>query len=343
MRDLRLVGRRRAVAAVLASVLATPQPMQAWCGEQFPSWAFYLKWDQNPAVPFTYQGAQGSAFYRIVGDITREQKTGVPPVLVVGAPGVSYEYLENFEALTVSDRRVIEVTFAGTASSGSAFNPALATPDACAEQLRAVCRALKVPAVHVVAHGLGALPALSLASAASDVRLKSLTLVSPYGSVADLRPDALGDLGSAKSVGEVAGRLLPTVSSNARSSCIAEAREASAGPLLLPMLLGSSGLEIRLRGAALGTRLAACTAGLPILLATGGARDIVDTDGWGASLPTTVSRATFGASGHLPFVEERDAFLLRLLEFFDAADGTTTNREFKFGDAIQTIKEISGR
>ena len=108
-----LVG-RRAILAAAALTAAPTHPALAWCGETFPSWAFYLKWDQN-SVPFAYQGVEGSTSYRILGDIAREKRSGVPPILVVGCPGVGYEYLENLEALTVSDRRIVEVTFAGTA------------------------------------------------------------------------------------------------------------------------------------------------------------------------------------------------------------------------------------
>ena len=51
---------------------------------------------------------RGACFCRIVGDRAREEKTGVPPILVVSR-GYGYDYLENLEALTVSDRRVVEV------------------------------------------------------------------------------------------------------------------------------------------------------------------------------------------------------------------------------------------
>ena len=40
-------------------------------------------------------------------------------MLLVGNPGVGYDYLENLEGLTVSDRRVIEVVFAGTRPGGA--------------------------------------------------------------------------------------------------------------------------------------------------------------------------------------------------------------------------------
>ena len=337
------VPRRALLAAAALLTQAPPAPARAWCGENFPSWAFYLKWDQS-ALPLQDNPKAGATSYRIVGDLVRESKAGVPPILVVGAPGIGYEYLENFEALTVSDRRVVFVALAGTApasSSSSTFDTSLATPEAGAAQLAGVCKSLGLPAVHVVAHGLGAPAALRFAASSTSV-VRSLTLSSPYGSVADLRQGAL-DLSSVKSLPQLAGLLLPTVSTNARDTCVAEARTAGGGPVLLPALTGASPFA-SLGGAKLGERLTALRgtgSSLPVLLASGGARDLVDADAW-VDVPPWVSRKRFGGSGHLPFVEERDAFLLSCLEFLDGVDGKETNREFKFGDPVATIKEIVG-
>ena len=55
-------------------------------------------------------------------------------------PGAGYDYMENFEALTVSDRRVIEVTFGGTGPP-AALPAALRSADACAAALAAGCPA----------------------------------------------------------------------------------------------------------------------------------------------------------------------------------------------------------
>ena len=67
MRDL-AVGRRAIAAAAVAALAGSPAlPAGAWCGERFPSWAFYLKWDENPSVPFEFGGAKGVTSYRIVG------------------------------------------------------------------------------------------------------------------------------------------------------------------------------------------------------------------------------------------------------------------------------------
>ena len=386
------LSRRSLGTALLAAAATNPHPALAWCGERFPSWAYFLKWDEVD-VPFEWNGAKASVRYRVVGDATRETGSGVPPVLVAGTPGLGYEYFENFEALTVSDRRVIEVTFSDTApiESGSV-------------QLAAVCKSLKVPIVHVVAHGLGAVAALDLVSRSGSNSIRSLSLISPFGALSDLREGARQSvLGLASSGGEDApaataspdvpfpvglkdcstyksdaakkycekenvaampkpvaappppsravGRaaLVATASGNARGTCVAEAQASVGGggnaaavaPVLSPFFAeAASQRPLGLSGEGLGKRLASdIPSGLPVLLMSGGKRDIVDPEGW-SDLPPSLQRVAFGTSGHLPFIEQRDEFLPAILEFFDKADGKTTNREFKFADPVQTVKEF---
>ena len=353
------VSRRHVATTALAAT--TLQPISraaAWCGEAVPSWAFYLKWDENPAVPFEYDGVKGTTFCRVVGDVARESKAGVPPVLVVGNPGIGYDCepqhrpshalslhamptpthhaatdMENFEALSVSDRRVIEANLAGTAGAVPA---ALLTVDSGAAQLISLCKALDVPTAHVIAHGLGALPALRLLE--REPRLvRSLTLISPYGSIDDLRPEYAAVMRGQKAKTLLAsGALMPTVSGNARGTCIAEARQASSGPLLDATLAAGTSLGRE----KLGSRLGSCTeTGVRFLLASGGPTDIVDPS-WDA-LPDTVTRLKLPRYGHLSFVEQRDDFLLALADFLDGVDGKPTNRELKFADPLTTLKELT--
>jgi len=330
------VTRRSLLGLGAAAAFASPSAARAWCGEQVPSWAFYLKWDET-AVPFKHEGVDAQLFLRIVGDRAREDKTAVPPVVVLGTPGLGYDYLENLEALTVSDRRVAEVVCAGTQrSAGEPLPASLLTQDACAAQLLAAVRALSAPKVHVVAHGLGAVAALRLLQA-QPALVRSLTLISPYGGLADLRADAAQALVKGVESGRAAAAV-PTVSGTALGSCVAEATGAAGGPLL-GALLGSADAE-RLGGARLGARLDAVAGGPPVQLMSGGASDIVETSWEG--LPSAVKRVIADKSGHLPFVEQRESFLLSLLEFLDEADGVETNRELKFGAALDTIKELSG-
>jgi len=76
-----------------------------------------------------------------------------------------------------------------------------------------------------------------------------------------------------------------------------------------------------------------------VRLASGGEADIVDRSWEG--LPSSVKRLTFGASGHLPFVEQKEEFLTQLVDFLDAADGVATNRELKFADLQSTLREAT--
>ena len=348
---------RRALVSFAVSFAATqpllPRPAAAWCGERFPSWAYYLKWDQQ-TIPFEHNGQTSAVEYRVVGDQVREKKAGVPPIMVVGTPGVGYEYLENLEALSVSDRRIVEVTFPGTSGEKNA-PPELRTADALAAALLAVCVGLQLPAVHLVAHGLGAPPALRLAAASSVdgaaglVHVRSLALVSPYGALSDLRASAQANVagvtsatatkdGSVVVASRLASALLPTVSGNARGSCIAEALAHSSdggAALLLQQLLSAP-----LGGGDLARRIDAVTSrGVPVLLSTAGTADLVSEEALELTPSATVARVV--ASGHMPFIEQRDEFLLALLNFFDKADGTETNREFKFGDPLETLKELT--
>ena len=179
-----------------------------------------------------------------------------------------------------------------------------------------------VPQVHIVAHGLGGLAALRFVERAPAV-VRSIALVSPYASLADLRPASAAALREAgASPRGTAAVLLPTVSTNARASCVSEATTAGGGPLG-PALLASGE---QLSGERLGERLRATSA--PVLLAYGGGGgEIVDVS-W-QELPASVTRRAYEPSGHLPFVEQRDDFLYEYADFLDKADGVQTNREFK--------------
>jgi hypothetical protein len=76
-----------------------------------------------------------------------------------------------------------------------------------------------------------------------------------------------------------------------------------------------------------------------VLLATGGESDLVEPDWTG--LRPSVTRRTFSLSGHLPFIDQREDFLIAYADFLDSADGVSTNRELKFADPITTLKELA--
>ena len=356
----RLALQRACLAA--AAVLSPHLPASAWCGEKYPSWAYFLKWDET-SVPFEWDGQKGEVYCRVVGDKQRESKTGVPPVLLVGNPGLGHDYLENLEALTVSDRRVIEVAFAGTRGDVPA---SMRSVGACAAQLEAVCRKLQLPAVHVLAHGLGAAPALKLlgdGQALPRVPLRSLTLVSPYGTNEDLRPAARPPEGTASF-------LLSTTNPKAPASCIADATASTNAKLWLGA--GEAGRRGTRAGAAagggaqggharrVGRRRRARTpvasprpwwcAALPVahpcptpappahmpahrrlscaVCAVPPAADVVEPSWDVAALQrANVNLRQYSGSGHLPFIEQSEGFLTEYLDFLDAADGVKTSRE----------------
>lgn len=320
--ETRRLDRRSVLTAgaALATLAAAPtSPANAWCGTGYPSWAYVLKWTQFPAGPFTYNGINGTVFYRVLGEYAREIQAGVPPVFVFGTPGIGYNYFENFEALCKTDRRVVEIVFAGT--SAGKLDRKLMSPDSCAEQIRAVARIMNVTTAHVVAHGSSALAALRVAASQStsgeNFKMRSLTLVSPYGSLQDLRNV---NLATANSISEVAFRLMGTNNSRAIKTCVGEARNRSTGPLLLTYLTTASE---SLSGAALGQRLGALGR-LPITLVTGGDEDIVKTDGWdAATLPANVVRKTYNA-GHLAFVDDAVPFFDDLVANYDKLDDKVT-------------------
>uniref|UniRef100_A0A7S0L3I9 AB hydrolase-1 domain-containing protein n=1 Tax=Coccolithus braarudii TaxID=221442 RepID=A0A7S0L3I9_9EUKA len=329
----RRIAMRNTLLAAATATLGPIWPAHAWCGEQVPAWAFFLKWDEVPAVPFEYDGIKGTCFCRVVGDVAREQKAGVPPILVVGDPGLGYDYIENIETLSVSDRRLIEVNFAGSQAS-QATPSTLLSHGACAAQLLAVVRSLHLAQVHVVAHGLGAPAALRLLEQAPTV-VRSLALVSPYASLVDLRSEAAASAEEqlAKSIQAAAPILLPTFSSKAQGSCIADAVASSGGPLAGALLRGQESLA----GEKLGSSLRGKDT--PVLLANGRTSgEIVDL-AW-SDLPAGITRSVFKSSGHLPFIEERDEFLLQYVSFLDRVDGVETNRELKFADPIKMVKEV---
>ena len=146
-----------------------------------------------------------------------------------------------------------------------------------------------VPQVHIVAHGLGGLAALRFVERAPAV-VRSIALVSPYASLADLRPaSAPPSVGPARPRG-TAAVLLPTVSTNAQA-CASLGRhgERAVRSRSLPRASSSaaSGRE----------RLRATSA--PVLLAYGGGGgEIVDVS-W-RELPASVTRRAYEPSRHLP-------------------------------------------
>ena len=162
-------GRRVAIAASLASALMQPRIAQAWCGAPYPPYAYSLPWFQF--------GADG-ADVRVVGDFGQEKAKGLSPLLCIPSPGLTYEYLETLEALTISERRVAFVTLRSPTSA-----------EAIGRQATAALLSLEAPRVHVLGHGTGAAAALLL-QALEPTRVKSLILASPLATIESAIPAA---------------------------------------------------------------------------------------------------------------------------------------------------------
>ncbi|KAL3917764.1 MAG: hypothetical protein SGPRY_006275 [Prymnesium sp.] len=287
-----------------------------------------MQWDETD-VQFETGGTSGRFATRVVGDKRREAAASLCPVLIVPTAGASYEYMETLEALVVSDRRVVEPSFAGTRGR---VDPALTSPSSMADQLRALVRQLQLPAVHLLAHGAGASAALQLVEGEGSLPLRSLTLLSPYGSLADLKQGV-----DPKSL----STLLPTLDAKARGSCITESIGTSSPAWL--EALGREGGGESLRGEKLPRLLQpAAKAKVATLVMWGGDRDIVDTSWPIDSLQKeNVNLRVFEQSGHLPFIDEREAFVAEYLEFLDAVDGKKTSRELLIDPSLKSIRGTS--
>jgi pimeloyl-ACP methyl ester carboxylesterase len=115
--------------------LSVPYPTNAFCGDIPPSWVYSIPFEDGQ-IKF----GSGELFIRLVGDKKKEiaskgdlflniiladnLKSGLPvhatvrPLLVIpGGPGLPCDYLENFEAVTKLDRRVLEFDPLGTGRS----------------------------------------------------------------------------------------------------------------------------------------------------------------------------------------------------------------------------------
>ena len=286
--------RAAALRLATAALVSVPtHPAIAWCGKPYPPYAYQLPW-------FEFQA--GSTPVRIIGDNRPESTRRLSPILVLPSPGLSYEYMENLEAFTVSERRVC---FAALSAP--------ATVAQLAAQARAALDALEAPGrAHVVAHGAGAVAALALASAA-PARVASLVLVSPFATADDLEP-AARDAGSSRP-------LLASASTSGRACVDAVLQTAGASASVGAVLAGAAPPGV----AALAEPAARAVPALVVRGSRGDVSSAATASALLAALPRATV-ATFDASGPLPFVDEDERFREAALSLFDAADGVATRR-----------------
>lgn len=300
---------RRGALELAAAASSTPLAASAWCGNSFPPFAYSLPW-------FEFDSSACSV--RIVGDLKPELDKGLRPLVAVPSPGLTYEYLENLEALTVSQRRV---GFIGLPLSGDtkALAQSLATAITTLDAKRGV---------HLLAHGLAAPVALKAAALATPGLVSSIILTSPIGSAQDVEPSIQDALAESQAP------LLATIVSKGRI-CVDATAEASSkvsSQLFAELQRSLRGRESELRPV---SQLVAATPPLPLLLALSEAGDVISqaathdiltaarSRGDGSSL---VRDATFASSGPLPFVDAREEYGTAILDFCDEVDGVRSRR-----------------
>lgn len=299
----------RATAARLAALACSPllpPASHGWCGDPFPPFAYSLPW-------FEF-AVSGGADMRVVGDTRTEKAKKLSPLLVLPSPPLSYEYLENLEGLTVSERRVAFVSLTLSAAPTASEGPL----DALTQQAAAALERLEAPQVHILGHGLGALVALSLLRSRPD-RVRSVVLASPLGSVEDADPAQRDALASSPAA------LL--VSSQPKGRACVDAEIARAVPPA-----GTAAFRALVRS---GPALSAKEGPLLMLddvksplLVTRGVRDL-SSEVTAASIVRRVpdtKLAVFRSSGSLPQVDEKSAYAEAVLAFLDEADGVRTRR-----------------
>lgn len=357
----RVLGQATAALALTTRHGLQPQPAQAWCGGYYPG-KISNDWDET-TVKFEVAEYSTEVFTRVMdpprravyGSSSKGFRTGssssLPTILLVGCPGVSYDYLENLEGCALSGRRVISVNTCEaptdrTSRSWLADAPErgpreMRRPRIAAKQLMAVCAACGVGDVHVFGHGLGGAAALHLAemiaaatttndesstsATPSSPRLASLTLVSPYGSMEDLRPFAqkrirgVDDLVPLEFDGSDAEAAIDG------QQCVVEASLLTGMPYREALLRASraEASAERLGDERLASRLP--SARVPTLLVYGGSADVVNPN-WDLRARQDVKVRDYPFSGHLPFMEQREEFLFDLLDFYDDVDGVKTPR-----------------
>lgn len=127
--------------------------------------------------------AGGHTWYRTVGEASDR-----PPILLLhGGPGFNSEYLEPFEALAATGRRVVRYDQIGAGRStmrGTEHDPAMFTIELFRRELVMVRDALGLDEIHLVGQSWGCMLALEHALS-HPPGLRSLVLESGLASVAE--------------------------------------------------------------------------------------------------------------------------------------------------------------
>ena len=285
----------RGLACCVPSLL--PRDAIAWCGDPFPPYAYSLPW-------FEFDAGPSELPLRIVGDLKAEREQNMLPLLVLPSPGLSYEYLENLEALTISQRRV---AFADLSTSAGA-------PDALVARILDAVAALESPGgVHLLGYGYGAALALRVYTASSAVssgavRVASLILGSPLGTLDDAEPASREELATGLTP------VLRTAATSGRACIDSELNKLRGRPTGVPQ-----------GGEQVGAMAAAARPGVPLMV-TRGALDVSSeaaAQAVGRAVPDARLREF---QGSFPPVDDRARFVEEVLSFMDSVDGTVSRR-----------------
>lgn len=330
--------RRFATSAMIAAASTMVRPLLppalAWCGAPFPPYAYSLPWYEFPV------GEGNAAAMRVVGDAVVEKQKRLNPLLVLAPPGLTYEYLEPLEALTISERRVAFAAF---------FPSKTRTLDEVAAAAAAAAEKLEAKKVHVLAHGTAAAAALAL-QARQPTLVASLILASPLSSLEDADASQRAALSNSpapllrSSAADADGKPVARACVDAELSGL-QSRPATA----TAQAFGTLALRDRLL-----PPLSSTLAGVPADVADGtpaaqsGARDLLSSAA-ASHVPMLVTRGSndvsseqtaarllervpgarlqsFAGSASLAHVDQRASYNAAVLEFLDEVDGVSTRR-----------------
>jgi len=304
---------RRAALRLATAGAAFPSGASAWCGNPFPPFAYSLPWFE-----FDASGCE----IRIIGDLQPEVDKGLRPLVAVPSLGLSFEYLENLEALTITQRRV-----------GFVALPASDSAERLTQALVAALGSLDAKrGVHLLAHGLAAPVALAAAAAAPPGTVASLILTSPVGCLSDVDPAFHEALAASPAP------LLATAAAQGRvcvDAAVDAARKSPASAVAAAQRLLRGDQSHLTSISELVAATGASGVPTPLLLTRGDCGDVTSAPAMRAMVSAARARAdgssfvrfaSFARSGPLPFVDEGEAFGASVLDFCDAVDGVTTRR-----------------
>ncbi|CAM9236611.1 unnamed protein product, partial [Choristocarpus tenellus] len=202
----------------VAATIGNPSQAAAFCGDPYPSWAYFLDFDEV-MIPFNFQGYSGELLVRTVGNKKAAAKAKHNPIVVIpGGPGLPHDYLETLEGASQDDRVVVEFDPIGTGSSSDLPKdpkqdmPNLFSSSCLSAQVDAVLGHLKISSYHLFSHGSACMVALEKARelGCSPPRppgpegevVLSVTLASPLLNGAVIPKDFMQDLRTTYAKGE---------------------------------------------------------------------------------------------------------------------------------------------